>query len=244
MSKSNLLSIIIASSLMSLNLYARTPVKVPVLKKNTTAGAIVTAPQSFSVSSIVTEKTDEKVEEVPLLKSVVLKSATDQIDLKKVAHGIRKKVVFGLIPVKVYSLQFFAQHPEKINKADDMVLASLKTAGPLHLNFTFLRDLSGTKISDSFKEGLEANKLDLKKIPLELDQVLKEISAIKEFKKGETFTATAVWNNDQESLYLQYPNGEIKAFTGSGGFVEQFLSIWFGTPADSLLKELKKTLLK
>ncbi|MBC7419572.1 MAG: chalcone isomerase family protein [Bdellovibrio sp.] len=203
------------------------------------------APVTTWAATLKTEAGTEKFENVTLLKSTTLdQNEKDKSVMTLVSHGMRKKAVFGLVPVRVYVLQFLAAHPEKLVKTESGVLASLKAAGPIQLRLTFTRDLPGSKIADAFKDGLEANKVNVKKLSLELEQVLREIQTMEEFKKGESFSVTASWKDSQATIYLEDPKGTLKSITGPQEFAEQFLSIWFGHPSDNLLGTLKKELVK
>jgi Chalcone isomerase-like len=205
----------------------------------------------FQVSSVTyavtikSEPTAEQFEDAAILKSARLEmSDKEKFDLAYVSHGLRKKAVFGLVPVRVYVIQLLAAQPGKLVKNEDEFLKSLKTAGPVQLHITFLRDLPGSKISEAFKEGLESNKVNVKHLNPEMEQVLKEISGMNEFKKGESFSVSVYWKDKLATIYLQDPKGEIKTITGPEEFAEQFLSIWFGKPSDGKLKDLKKALIK
>ncbi len=186
---------------------------------------------------------EETFENVKLLKSRTLSNGESNTELKSVNHGLRKKAVFGLVPVRVYTLQLFAANPEKLVKTEDGFLASLKDAGPVQLRLTFLRDLPGQKIADSFKEGLEANKINTRSMPVELSNLMTEVASIKQFSKDDSFSITAVWQNNQSSLLLE-DSVQIKTFSGSAELAHHILSIWFGKPADSKLADLKKELIK
>lgn len=192
--------------------------------------------------TIKTESTTEKFEDVTLLQKATLQIDTISTDLKTVSHGLRKKVVFGLIPVRVYVLEFLAAQSQKLVKTEDGVLKSLKETGPVLLHITFLRDLPGAKISEAFKDGLESNGIIT--LTPELEKVLKEISEIKEFKKNESFSIAVSWKEKEATVYLQQTGMEIKTVAGSPEFADSFLSIWFGKPSDSRLGELKKSLIK
>ncbi|OFZ32160.1 MAG: hypothetical protein A2622_13910 [Bdellovibrionales bacterium RIFCSPHIGHO2_01_FULL_40_29] len=186
---------------------------------------------------------EEKFEDMPLMKSRTLVAAETSIELKDVSHGLRKKAIFGLVPVRVYTAQFFAANPEKLVRTEDGFLASLKEAGPIQLRLTFLRDLPGQKIADSFKDGLEANKISTKTMSPELAKVMSEVTAIKQFSKETSYSITAVWKGNQASLLLEDPT-EIKSITGNQEFADHFFAIWFGKPADGKLADLKKELIK
>ncbi|MEK6627324.1 MAG: chalcone isomerase family protein, partial [Bdellovibrionota bacterium] len=182
---------------------------------------------------------------VKLVKRGVLQNDTKNDSVMSiVTYGLRKKAVFGLVPVNVYVLQFLAAKPEKLVKTEDGFLASLKEAGPIQLHLTFLRNLPGEKITESFKDGLGANKIKTKDFSPELTQVLSEISSISEFKEGEDFSITFSWKSDQAVVYIAKTPSDIKTITGQKDFADQLLSIWFGKTSDSKLKELKKTLIQ
>lgn len=185
-------------------------------------------------------------------KKTLLKSATiaeddkTEVVMSPVSHGLRKKTVFGLVTVNVYVMQLLAAKPDKLVRTEAGFLDSLKEAGPIHMNLTFVRDLSGEKISSSFKEGLEANGVQPSAMGPELTQVLKEISAIKEFKDGETFSISVGWSGDKATVYLVGADAAAKivSITGPETFAKQLLSIWFGKAADSRLEDLKRALIK
>lgn len=186
----------------------------------------------------------KKFEDMPLTETVTLTDSDVSATLKSVSHGMRRKKVFGLVPVKVYVAEFFAADPTKLQKEDATILDSLKPSGPVQLRLTLARDLSGTQISDSFKEALGVNGVDVKNPPKEIGEILAELAQIKEFKEKEVFSLTGAWKDSNGTLYIQKPDGSIKKISGEATFLKQIFSIWFGEPADGKLGELKKTLLK
>ncbi len=200
-----------------------------------------------TAATLKTETTTKVYEDAKLVKSVILQNDDKSESLMTaVSRGLRKKAVFGLVPVRVYVMQLLAAHPEKLVKTEQGFLASIKEAGPVQLHLTFVRNLPGEKISDSFKDGLKANEIDVKKLSPELSQVLKEISAITEFKENETFSLTFTWAPDATAatVYLTDASLTMKTVTGPKVFADQLLSIWFGKPADDRLEDLKKSLIK
>jgi hypothetical protein len=202
---------------------------------------------SFSQAILLKTETTAKVfEDAKLVNSVVLvNDDKTEVPMKAVSHGLRRKTVFGLLTVNVYVMQLLAANPDKLVKDEKKFLDSVKNAGPVQLQFTFLRDLPGDKISSSFKEGLEANgvKTDDKSIGLELGTALKEINNIKEFKKGQNFAITFTWTGDNATVYLTDPTARIVSISGPRAFADQLLSIWFGKAADSRLEDHKKTMI-
>ena len=183
-------------------------------------------------------------EENKLSTIAVLQIQNKKFELKSVSHGLRKKKVFGLVPVRIYTVEFFVSQPAKLVKSDEGILSSLRLAESVLLKLTLQRDLSGKKITDSFKESLELNGVDIANPSKEISAVLSELASINEFKKGETFSLAATWNNDTATLYIQKTDGTVKTFTGPEKFITELFSIWFGKTTDDRLADLKKTLLK
>lgn len=192
--------------------------------------------------TLTTTVGDKKYDTYGLASGSELKADGATATLKPVSHGIRKKKLFALVPVKVYYAEFLAAKPEALVKTEHEALASLKSAGPVQLRLTMLRDLAATKISDSFIDALKAN--DVAVDSGDMKTVLGHISSMNEFKQGEIFSIVGQTVGDKGYLYLQKPTGEIITVTGSAKLPEQMFSIWFGKPVDDKLGELKKELLK
>jgi hypothetical protein len=204
----------------------------------------IMAPAASAVT-IKTETTNKVFESAKLVKSVTIQNDDkSESVLNAVSHGLRKKTVFGMVPVSVYVLQVLAAKPEKLVRTPEGFLASVKEAGPVQLHFTFSRNLPGEKISSSFKDGLEANEVNVKTLSKELSQALSQISEIKEFKEGQNFSITFLWAGDNATTYITDPTLKISTITGPKEFADQLLSIWFGKTADSRLEDLKQTLVK
>ena len=197
---------------------------------------------ALSAQSLTTNVGDKKYDTYSLAASAELKVDKDTMTLKPVSHGIRKKKVFALLPVKVYYAELLAAKPEALVKTDTEVLPSLKAAGPVQLRLTMLRDLPAKKISDSFVDALKANSVAVDSG--DMKTVLGHISEMSEFKQGEIFSIVGSSKDDKGFLYLQKPNGEIITVTSSDKLVEQMFSIWLGKPVDDKLADLKKELLK
>jgi hypothetical protein len=199
---------------------------------------------SMNAQTLTSKPSETTFEGVKLSDSISFADGAITADLKSVSHGLRKKTKFGLITVSVYVAEFFAADATKLQKTSDGILASLKAAGPVQLRLTVSRDLTGEQISDSFAEALKANDIDSTKTSKELTDVLSEIKEIKKFKKGEVFSLTSYWKDNTATLLIQKPDQTIQKISGPEKFATDLFSIWFGTPADTKLEDLKKTLLK
>lgn len=192
--------------------------------------------------TLTTTVSDTKFENYNLATSSELKIDKDTNTLKSVSHGLRKKKLFALVAVKVYTAQLLAAKPEALVKTEAEALGSLKAAGPIQLRLTMLRDLPAKKISDSFIDALRANDITVNSG--DMKTVLDHIAGMSEFKQGEIFSIIGNTKADKGYLYLQKPNGEIITIAGSAQLPEQMFSIWFGKPVDDKLSDLKKELLK
>lgn len=239
-----ILSFILA---FSIGAFAKDTKKAAQTATTTESAAVAqtTAPQFSKLPGIIFTPSETVFEEVTLSKSTFLADKNLNLELKPISYGIRKKKVFGLATVKVYVLEFAAADPSKLVKTEDGILASLKEAGAVQLKLTLTRDVGGSKISDSFKDSLAHNGVDIANPSKELGQLLNEVSSIKEFSKGQSFTLTAVYGKDSNAtLYAHKPDGSFKVISGPSGFVHDLFSIWFGKPVDDHMENLKKTLLK
>ncbi|MFZ3229546.1 MAG: chalcone isomerase family protein [Pseudobdellovibrio sp.] len=240
-----ILTVILATLAFSNSAFAKKSDKTKATVEEKAAPAAVAPPETTGpiTYKMETVASTEKFEDAIILKSRSLIAGSQTTELKAVSIGLRKKAVFGLVPVRVYVAQLLAANPEKLIKTEDGIKSSLKTAGPVQLRLTFLRDLPGPKISESFKEGLEANGIKSKNLTAELTQVMNEISAINEFKKGDSFSITGTWTATSSTILLESTT-EIKVITGSIDLADHIFSIWFGKAADGKLEDLKRALIK
>lgn len=197
---------------------------------------------SAQAQTLTTTVGDKKYDTYSLASGAELKIDSTLIALKPVSHGVRKKKLFALLPVKVYYAELLAAKPESILKTESEALGSLKAAGPVQLRLTMLRDLAASKISDSFIDALKANNISVDSG--DMKTVIDHISKMNEFKQGEIFSIVGHVVGDKGSLYLQKPTGEMITVSGSAQLPEQMFSIWFGHPVDDKLAELKKELLR
>lgn len=241
MKKMNLLVLI----LLSFGIHAHA--KKAAEPTKVTPAAVVSADKSAATPAdpSITDKISEiSFEDVKVSSYSSLYYQGKATDLKMVNHGIRKKKVFGLATVKVYVVEFFAADPSKLDKTEDGILTSLKKAGAVELKLTMSRDLAGTKITDSFKDALEHNGLDINNLSKEMSELMAELSSVKEFQKGQSFSLLATWKDSAATLFIKRPDGTIKTITGNEAFVMDLFAIWFGKPSDDKLADLKKTLIK
>ncbi len=194
-------------------------------------------------ASIKSTASEKKFEEVTLTQTTHLEDGGTTTNLSTVSHGLRKKKVFGLVNVSVYVAEFLAAQPTRLAKTEENFINSFADAQPVQLKLTMVRDLKGSDISKAFQESLEANKITSEKMAPELKEILDEGKAIPEFKNKDVFSLIATFKDGKATLHVQKPDGSIKSWTGSTIFVNQIFSIWFGTPSDPKLGDLKKTLM-
>lgn len=208
-----------------------------------------TAPAAETKSQAAPPPSSQAAIESPTAIPVVFEGVTlattakvGATDLKAVSHGIRRKKVFGIATVDVYVAEFYALSPEKIQKSDDQILNSLPTAGPVQIKLTLKRDLSGSDISKSFKEALKENDVDLSNTVVGLSDLMTEVETVKSFKKGEVFSLTADWSQNQ--IIVKKPDESTKTILADSEGLKKLFAIWLGKPVDEKMNDLKKSLLK
>jgi hypothetical protein len=204
-----------------------------------TAIAVYGTVSSAELLKLQPNSANTKIESVPLAAS----ATTDKgAKLSFVGAGLRaKKVVF--VNVKVYVAQLFAADAAKLKKSDAEILGSLDSAAPVALQMNFLREVEASKVQSSFKEALEANKVDMNKP--EIKKFLDAVQTGGKAKEGKTLTLLAVKNPDAtETVTYEDANGKATAVSGAAGFTRDVLSIWLGKPSDDGVARLKSDLLK
>lgn len=160
--------------------------------------------------------------------------------LQFVGAGLRSKKVL-LMNVKVYVGEFFVADATKLNKTD--AVKSLASAAPAMIQMHFLRDVDAAKVQDSFKEALEANKIDLKKS--EIQKFLEAVKTGGEAKKGKSLSIFAFKKGDgSEVVTYEDSNSKATTIVGGAGFLQDIFSIWLGKPSDAGVAKLKEDLLK
>lgn len=202
---------------------------------------LITAFFSLSASAQIlkTQNGSQALEGVPLAASAV----TDKgAKLAFAGAGLRAKKVV-MVNVNVYVAQLFAANLTSLKKTESEILNSLTAAQPIALQMHFLRDVEADKVQASFKEAMEANKIDVKKP--EVQKILEAVKNGGEAKKGKTLSLVAVKNADNTES-ITYEDANLKAVTvvGPAGFIKDMFSIWLGQPSDSGVARLKASLLK
>lgn len=191
---------------------------------------------------IETIQDSKKFEDVQLAKSRTVKIGDKKYDLKRVTHGLRKKALFGMIPIRIYVTELFVADPTKLDKRPNNFVYTLKNAGPVHLRLTFLTEVPGDKMADAFRDGLLANGIELTRLPPELTALMKEVTDMKKFKKGETLGFTGVWAEGKSRLVFDDVKNP-KSIEGGEVFMQHVFSIWFGSTADKKLTEMKEEMI-
>lgn len=180
-----------------------------------------------------------------LEKVTLSKSATADIDgtsqtLQAVGAGLRaKKVVF--VNVKVYVGELFVSSLESFKKVD--ALASVKDQKAVAIQLHFLRDVDSENVRKSFKEALEANKVNIQDSSIQ--QFLESVAKGGEAKSGKALTILGFKHSDgSESISYETTSGNVSQIKGNEGFIQNIFSIWLGKPSDDGVASLKKEILK
>lgn len=189
---------------------------------------------------VTTDKAGGTLEKVTLSKSATAELDGASQSLQAVGAGLRaKKVVF--VNVKVYVGELFVSSLESFKKADP--LTSINDQKAVAIQLHFLRDVDSDNVQKSFKEALEANKVDLKDSSVQ--QFLESVVKGGEAKTGKALTILGFKHADgSESISYETTAGNVSQIKGSEGFVKNVFSIWLGKPSDDGVATLKKEILK
>lgn len=160
--------------------------------------------------------------------------------LQYVGAGLRNKKVV-MVNVRVYVGEFFIGDSAKFQKSNPQKTVS--DATPALIQLHFLRDVDAEKVQSSFKDALEANKVDLNKA--EIQKFLEAVKTGGEAKKGKMLSILGVKKGDGSEI-ITYEDSNSKATTVSGGagFIQDIFAIWLGTPSDDGVAKLKADILK
>lgn len=191
---------------------------------------------------LTTEGSGEKLEKVSLAPKATVSIENETVALSSIGAGLRnKKVVF--VNVKVYVGQLYVASPESFKKNDAEALASLKNQKAVAIQLHFLRDVDGENVQKSFKEALNANKVDTSTPAVK--SFLEIVTKGGETKEGKALTIVGAQLKDgKEAIYYETTSGALSEINGDAGFIESIFSIWLGKPADDGVAQLKKSLLK
>jgi hypothetical protein len=194
---------------------------------------------------------DAKIEDVNLSpKAVASPMGQPTLQLDLVHAGKRVKSIF-ILKLDVYVIQLFVDQKEKFVptpadanfEKDTRSLTSLSTMGAVGMQLNFLRDIAPVHITDSFVDAFTANGISVEKDPI-LSKVLSTIKSGPSIKKGESISILGLNGTTQDKVYIENSRGASEAIEGDSKLVDRMLSLWFGTPVDGGMKNLKETLTK
>lgn len=195
---------------------------------------------AFAGVLTVTPGTKE-IEKVKVSTEAKAKVADRSYNLKLVGAGLRYKKV-ALFKADVYVGELLVDAPEKFTKTEAGALGSFANQKAAAIRMSFLRDVEGEKVSSSFKDGLEENK-----IPVDSPNVKAFLEAVKsggESKKGSTLVVIGEkLPSGKEAVSWENGSGKLTTITGDAGFMKTIFSIWFGKIDDSGLESLRDEML-
>ena len=171
------------------------------------------------------------IEQVPVYgQASVREIGGKNVDLKLTGAGVRiKKVVF--VNIKAYVLASYLQDSTGL-AANPMAVIDRNPVKALRL--TFLRDISGSRMQDAFKDSLAEN--GYKPDDSTYGPILKQIA--EDVKEKSTLDIVELpFKGDEDVLVFQYPDRKVT--TKGKGIASAFWKIWFGKPADGELQDLK-----
>jgi hypothetical protein len=154
------------------------------------------------------------------------KVAPSSVELKLMGAGVRKKKVV-ITSVDVYLIEHFQSPLSQPGKTKWKAL-----------RLTFLRNVPGSKIRNSFEETLKDNSVPVNESSI--SQALNFLSV--DYEEKSEMILLGQTGEKAQTLWLETHGKTLKL--ESPQIVDQFWSIWFGKNTDDKLQELQDTLLK
>lgn len=196
------------------------------------AALIEAAPGAQSTSSI---------NGVAIMPAVMTNISGMDQKLTLIGAGLRSKKV-AIIWAKVYVAQAYAQNPDAFVRDDSGALASLNNVGTAAIQLTFVRNVDAPTVQNSFRDAFFANSIDVNK--KEIAAFLNLVSSGGDAVEGKALTVRGTKLADgSEEIAYEDSKGTVKTVTGPAGFIKEVFALWYGTPVDSGLAQLKAALL-
>lgn len=174
-----------------------------------------------------------------LLLTLLFSIQSLAVTLTPVGSGVREKK-FLFVGVDVYQATLSVSDPASFvrDTKDNKALDSLKNMKARSLLLKFKRDVSATKILESFEAALKSN--NVVESPA-MTQFKKAILNGGDVKTGESVTISI--DKDKSVLVCEQNAGRVE-IKGDDTFFQNVFSIWLGKSADSGLEKLKDKLIK
>lgn len=116
--------------------------------------------------------------------------------LKLTGTGLSAKKV-GVSRVKVFVLQYFSEHPEKLVRTETGALASVKDLGHTAIKLTFIRNVDSTMVHDAINDYLTNNipSSEYGQYKSDIDTMLNAIKSDDSFSYDSSITIAANQGN-------------------------------------------------
>lgn len=173
------------------------------------------------------------IEGVPIYSQARISSSAQAPLLNLTGAGIRKKKVLFL-KVDVYVAAHYLD--ASVTLQPESPMESVTKAKAKVMELTFLRDVDSKKIRDAFMGSLTKNEVDLESAAVK--EVLAKLTF--DMKEKQKLVLVGQGTGSQESLTFEAPTGTMTVKGPS--IASNFWRIWFGTPDDGGLEDLKELL--
>lgn len=153
--------------------------------------------------------------------------------------GVRKKKVL-IFTGDVYVAASYLNKAGGFTKQFGEGLDVIKKAQSRAMILTFLRDVKAGQMRDAFKDALKENGVDMEKPPAAIKELFEKLT----FDLPKKSTLSIVSNSSDPAEDVVLFEGPTEKFTLRGPKLAVTLwSMWFGTPADDGLGDLKSELM-
>jgi hypothetical protein len=180
----------------------------------------------------------KEIEKVKVSTEAKAKVGDRSYILKVVGAGLRYKKI-ALFKADVYVGELMMDAPEKFVRTIEGALGSLAQQKAVAIRMSFLRDVEGKKVSSSFEDGLEENKVSLDSANVKA--FLEAVKGGGESKKGTTLVVLGEkLAGGKEAVSWEDANGKLTTISGDAGLVKTIFSIWLGEIDDSGLESWRE----
>lgn len=161
--------------------------------------------------------------------------------LTTVGYGLRTKKVL-IANIKVYVAQLLVSSPARFVHTDADALSSLEDSQTVALQMQFLRTVDAQRVQVSFRDALDANKVDVNTPAIK--QLLTAVANGGDALADKALTVVINKNSDgSETLVYEDASGRQTKIKGDKNLTRSVFSIWLGVPSDDGVAALKTQLI-
>ncbi len=200
-------------------------------------GLLLTIAGAAHGSLLTLQPSAKQVEGVVAAAGGTVNLQGQAIALQPICAALRWKPIL-VAKVKAYVGQILATDASKFVRNEAQAIDSLNLSNTIVFHYTMLRNVDGSTLTKSFRDGLASNKIDMN-----LPHIKALVGAVQgggDISNGGTMFAAIRKNADgTETLFYENQNGLVTEIQGPAGFSRDMIAIWLGIPADKGVASFK-----